>query len=763
MATPSTPIQVDDTFSIAAAGQAPRSGNAPQLFSTPGRSGAPAPRRGQHLAPDLTPVIRNSGTYVDAHLTYNQASKPGIPGLSGGDFMVISPASGSLYGPGGSGGRISTQGTSALGINEGEEHPSGRGLKQRKSHMPLPRTGLPPAKRSGFEGLTSASAPSLAAIGGRNPSTGTCSGRRTPSPNASFSSSSLLNLQISPSTPLSIGSTPRSAAGSEENDGLGALLGECLAMPNYELDESSSLDTSHGSSGRGVGDASAGAESIFKDKKEKLGLAPIELKPDKKFFSFQGSSQYKRAVDAVGPSQRLETIPSPSRVSRVPPSPSGTTSPPPQQYQPMSRGQHGVTEIADKKSVDAIFKAPRTIPGQQPAPNVVSPFKLPHGTGSPMHLDQQSPAQQLFCNDDSDDDNQEDEGNAQNQHQYFLHHTYPVEDRQFSIPSIRLANHVNQSSMHPSDSMADFSVFSEYTYDDDGASIDESYYSFLADDDDTASLSSRGSVDASVRRRRISMMQLRRASSAAAAATGEVSNSGVDQPTQTILRAVSNSAVPTASAEPPAIEQSNSFVEKMQGISIENTAAATPSNFNDIALPPHLSRRSQTFDSEAPLTILNVPAHDNTTMDDDDIDYDNGAAARRRRRRQRGSRRRKKEGDAVEWLHDLQNQSKFGGGTENEASGSQMLIAEAASSKFLIGDGFGSSEMIGGGQLAFAHAPPSSSEDVTKALGMPHPLCRSSTIEAGPFVNRRVVFGSSDVVLGNSNGIALTSSGSGDA
>jgi hypothetical protein len=56
-----------------------------------------------------------------------------------------------------------------------------------------------------------------------------------------------------------------------------------------------------------------------------------------------------------------------------------------------------------------------------------------------------------------------------------------------------------------------------------------------------------------------------------------------------------------------------------------------------------------------------------------------------------------------------------------------VQIVEAASSKFLIGGVDG-----GGGEAAMA----ATSDDVTKALGMTHPLCRSSTIEAGPFVNR---------------------------
>ena len=69
-----------------------------------------------------------------------------------------------------------------------------------------------------------------------------------------------------------------------------------------------------------------------------------------------------------------------------------------------------------------------------------------------------------------------------------------------------------------------------------------------------------------------------------------------------------------------------------------------------------------------------------------------------------------------------------------------FLIAEAGPSKFLSVGGFvGGDANIGesGGQQ---NMPSSLSrmtlEDVTKALGMSHPLCRSCAIEAGPFVNR---------------------------
>ena len=60
-------------------------------------------------------------------------------------------------------------------------------------------------------------------------------------------------------------------------------------------------------------------------------------------------------------------------------------------------------------------------------------------------------------------------------------------------------------------------------------------------------------------------------------------------------------------------------------------------------------------------------------------------------------------------------------------------------------------------------------EEVARALGMPHPLCRSSTIEAGPLtlgIHQVGLYGRAvnvDVAPGGGNmSIALTSSGSGD-
>ena len=120
----------------------------------------------------------------------------------------------------------------------------------------------------------------------------------------------------------------------------------------------------------------------------------------------------------------------------------------------------------------------------------------------------------------------------------------------------------------------------------------------------------------------------------------------------------------------------------------------------------------------------------------------------------------------MEWLQELQDRSS------NASEGQGFLISEAASSKFLsVGgfvDGDGGIGESGGQRNMPSSSSRMTSEDVTKALGMPHPLCRSSTIEAGPFVNRMAgVFGSRNadvggVTMGSNNSIALTSSGSGD-
>ena len=74
---------------------------------------------------------------------------------------------------------------------------------------------------------------------------------------------------------------------------------------------------------------------------------------------------------------------------------------------------------------------------------------------------------------------------------------------------------------------------------------------------------------------------------------------------------------------PPSLDMtpSNSFLEKMQDISIVNIAAsvivATVNSMNNavIAHPPTFSRRANTFNSEAPPPILDMDAATLATAD----------------------------------------------------------------------------------------------------------------------------------------------------
>ena len=73
--------------------------------------------------------------------------------------------------------------------------------------------------------------------------------------------------------------------------------------------------------------------------------------------------------------------------------------------------------------------------------------------------------------------------------QHHLDNTYPVNDRQWSIPSIpsiRLTNYINPSSNgYPHNySFTSYANYSKET-DNDGASFNKSYSSFWGDDDDT--------------------------------------------------------------------------------------------------------------------------------------------------------------------------------------------------------------------------------------------------------------------------------------
>ena len=105
--------------------------------------------------------------------------------------------------------------------------------------------------------------------------------------------------------------------------------------------------------------------------------------------------------------------------------------------------------------------------------------------------------------------------------------------------------------------------------DKEGMSLNESYYSFLADDD-TASLGSRGSLGAPGERRRFSQQHLLRMSSSGTHEEVMGSAAAFDEG-----RRIANSVFlpfqhPAPSAFPvPVVGLSNAFLEKMWGISIE--------------------------------------------------------------------------------------------------------------------------------------------------------------------------------------------------
>jgi len=679
-----------------------------QLFcSTPGRSeaGMPQPamqsQHHHHPISDLTPVISNSNaTYVDSQVPF--VARPGMPGLS----------EGGLY----------SSAAVAL-VADGGESSSARRLRQRPARMPMPRSGgLPPAKRSSFDKGSGGSSDDAEALASKVP---------TP----------LLRLGSVNSSDSSLQGEHLRSPLTSAMEGVGGMfsLEERLVMPSYSMysDDESSADTS------GNGNA-----NIFQQKEMPPinGLSPIQLKADRKFSSFQGASQYKRAVgeNEVAPQTRLETIPG----DGPPASPIKGEQPmlatmhngdQKNQYQPMLRGQHGVKELAKSEELDAIFKEPRR---QQP-PHLVSPYTVSEdvkGGGPVMIVDQQQLQQPMSLSYLPLEEEDEEGVTA------VIPPPYPVES-QWSIPSIRLANQVDQSG---SRSMLDsynysYGDISEYT-EDEGASLgSESYYSFL-DDDDNASLGSKSSLDASSRKRksRLATLQFLKKES-----IDRLSREG------------------SASSEAMEVAQSNSFLERVGGISIEDVAPvaeATTVVANDINIssppsmmvPPTLPRCDNHAKTQPSLLGVNIPANDEGATDV--LAGIPAAEPRSRKSRYRnGVRSRRKEGAAEEWIRDLRGKSD-----------GVQLIAESASSKFMTGDGAtiavggGHSQVDGVGGAVGSNVP-----DVSKALGMPHPLCRSSTIEAGPLTVHRSVFqstanGDNATRLGSNNSIALTSSGSGD-
>jgi len=461
-----------------------------------------------------------------------------------------------------------------------------------------------------------------------------------------------------------------------------------------------------------------------------------------------------------------------------------------------------VTEMADARDLDAIFKPPRN--ENEVAIDAVTPFATPaHGDGpTPSSSSSQSrlqfsgfePQSSLFRTAREEEaassssaaaaaENGAAVDDEERRRRGRLANPYPVES-QWSIPSIRHANRVDPTSSSGAgvgrDPDADgFADRSEYTDDD------ESFYSFLEDDDDDASLGSRGSLDATgARRRRMisGIFQLQRKDEeegAAAPSSGAARTAPSFDGSDDAREAVAAAAVPTKEAGPsivppsPEIAPSDWFARKVQGISIVG-AVDSADGAVVLARPPSLSRRANTFDSEAPPPILDIDAAatPSATADDAADHYSRprwhhrGGFGGRHRGGGRGSRRRRKEGAAVEWLRELQHRSQ---GVSSSESGGEYLIAEAASSKFLSAGGT-DGDGGGGGRSTNASSSMATAEEegVAKGLGMPHPLCRSSTIEAGPFVNRaKGAFGSRNtdvggVTLGSNNSIALTSSGSGD-
>jgi hypothetical protein len=382
-----------------------------------------------------------------------------------------------------------------------------------------------------------------------------------------------------------------------------------------------------------------------------------------------------------------------------------------------------------------------------------------------------------------------------------------MDDRQisnWSIPSIRLANHVNSKEFYRENSIASLASC-EYTDEEmDYTGIEDN-----DDDDSYASLSSRGSLnDPEERRRRMSRNFLRLTSEGSIGRESEMATT-----TTTMNNAVFRPLL------------TNSFEERMRDVSIQGMFNLNSSSSNDHdndsnnnnsndnetnvaagnstiptfetevgvsgpSSPPPLPRRVRTFDhhndnnndnnhddddeggEDSPPPILKINV--NLTEDMDmarttrRIDGDQQLRQHRTTRSSRDRRRRRntanqttKEGAAVQWIQNLQIRS---------TDGPQRLIAESASSKFLSGDGATTTLAaalcsVGGvgtaATTSAAAATPSptrggiynnnttisssaqqqmsagagmTAEEVVKAaLGMPHPLCRSSTIEAGPF------------------------------
>mmetsp|Transcript_11648 Transcript_11648/g.23797 ORF Transcript_11648/g.23797 Transcript_11648/m.23797 type:complete len:1089 (+) Transcript_11648:227-3493(+) len=272
------------------------------------RRGCGAPGTMTTMA-DLTPVISNSNVlYVDHPPAEDDGGgtrlcRPDVGG--GGDgrlagFVVVSPAmmrnvstgdddddDGLNYSPEKNAGDGNVTGNH-------ESRPAllrrrSAGLQQRR--LPPPRSTLPPAKRSGAD----------AGMLQRMPSAGHASGA---GPNAT--------------TPIMV---PQWMTETEDGAaaGPGTLPGEGFSVPvgglysdeyesSVENNNSAVLIRQDGTGGIGNGILPPSVvrrrgsrnpivmEGTLQQDLPPSSLAPIELKPDRKFFSFSGTSQYKRAI-----------------------------------------------------------------------------------------------------------------------------------------------------------------------------------------------------------------------------------------------------------------------------------------------------------------------------------------------------------------------------------------------------------------------------------------------------------------------------------
>lgn len=677
---------------------------------------------------DLTPIIRNCSSqdmYVDADASmktkYTTPSHPPPPRML--------PSRGVRTEPGSGGGATTTTTT----------------LVQRRDHrMPLPRA-----------------------------STRTLSGTTT----SSYSSTRPSLLPPPPSSMVGVGVEGRNRnniPSFQALDQSSTLLGE----ENPDVDESGTTSFDNDDD-----DHNSPATTLHKN--NSFLLAPMELKRgsrnhgNKKYASFQGVGEYQRVVmeGRGGASSLLSHLP--THETHV----LGEKN----MYRPQARGMHGVTEMSDMEELNAIFKKVppggsgtkrtttiQTVPllvvgegsdGSIGGPNIVSPQSVEPPPSSRQSL--------------------------------LLSRAYPVDDRQvsnFSIPSIRLANHVESKDFYRENS------YTEYTDTEEGMSVDtESYYSFLGggigvgeddDDDSYASLSSRGSFDPDERRRRISRNFLRMTSSG----DGKIGEDEEVNMSSNEEGAATTTTMINADVVRPFL--TNSFEERMREISIQEGKVTTMDSGVMGSLvdeeapssPPPLPRRVRTFEHDnPPPPVLNIDVkltcEDDAGLDhcydykqdtgggeEDVVDHAGMVRTRQAQGRRQRRRRNRKEGAAVDWIQDLQSRSTH----------EVPLIAESASSKFLMG-GDPSNLVLGGGIATAAAATftgvmndhalrtdvgtMTSEEIVAKALGMPHPLCRSSTIETGPFtlgIHQGGIYeqlGSDDVASG---GNALTSLGSGD-